>query len=133
MSLTLPIEHIRALGWKDKQKVEVVLANPPFIRLPASSLKSQAAVPLVVLQRADVQASADIAMPSGTVLVALVVVATPGQVKERGMETRAAPVTFRSPATVRVCDGEVVPIPTFPLVLTVTKGLVTLDVAITND
>jgi bifunctional DNA-binding transcriptional regulator/antitoxin component of YhaV-PrlF toxin-antitoxin module len=23
MSLTLPIEHIRALGWKDKQKVVV--------------------------------------------------------------------------------------------------------------
>lgn len=95
-------------------EVDVVLAVPPFIRFPASSLKSQAAVPLVVLQRAEFQASADIAMPSGMVLVALVVVATPGQVKERGMEMRDAPVTFRSPATVRVCDGEEEPIPTLP-------------------
>lgn len=31
MSLTLPIEHIRALGWKDKQKVIVTRRGSKLI------------------------------------------------------------------------------------------------------
>lgn len=31
MSLTLPIEHVRALGWKDKQKVVVTRRGSKLI------------------------------------------------------------------------------------------------------